>query len=73
MKYAKRSTHHIFVGDNDCYLNLQIAIINQAMADWRSGDRRQKAKIEKFLLSDWGQALSNDMGEIIIEKLRKGA
>lgn len=72
MKYAKRSTQHVFVGDNDVFLNLRIAIINQAVADWRTGSKRQRIAIEKFLLSEWGQLLSNDMGEIIIEKLRKG-
>jgi hypothetical protein len=72
MKYAKRSTQHIFVGDNDCSLNLQVAIINQAVADWRTGSKRQRTAIEKFLLSEWGQLLSNDMGEIIIEKLKNG-
>lgn len=71
MKYAKRSTMHIFVDDSDVFLNLRIAIINQAVADWRTGSKRQRIAIERFLLSEWGQLLSNDTGEIIIEKLRK--
>lgn len=57
---------------DDAFLNLRIAIINQAVSDWRYGNKEKKQSLEKWFLSDWGQFISGDMGEIIIEKLRKG-
>lgn len=53
-------------------LALRSAILNQAAIDYRNGDKRAKKKLEEWFLSEWGQFLSNDMGEIILERLQKG-
>lgn len=70
MHYKKSSA--IVYSEDDPILNLRIGIINQAIDDWRRGNKKEKEIIEKWLLSEWGQFLSDDMGEIIIEKLRNG-
>lgn len=70
-RYTKKTSRDIYV-ENDGYLNLRIAIINQAVDDWKKGNRQKKADLERWFLSDWGQFISGDMGEIIVEKLRKG-
>ncbi len=57
---------------DDGFLALRIGIINQACNDWRNGSRQYRATIEKFLLSDWGQFISGDMGEAIIKNLKEG-
>jgi hypothetical protein len=59
---------------------LRIAIIRSAVMDLRTAIRKsnrvgykcdeQKA-LEKWFLSSWGQLLSGDTGEYIIEKCRK--
>lgn len=57
------------------YEHLTIAIIQQAAKDYRSAlkrkNKKQIAALEKWLMSDWAQLLSNDMGEIIIKKCRE--
>ncbi len=53
-------------------LALRSAILNQAAIDYREGGRRTRENLEKWFLSEWGQFLSNDMGEIILERLQKG-
>lgn len=53
-------------------LALRAAILNQAAIDYREGNKKQKEVLEKWFLSEWGQFLSNDMGEIILERLQKG-
>ena len=57
------------------YEYLTIAILQQAAKDYRSAlkrkNKKQIARLEKWFLGDWAQLLSNDMGEIIIEKCRK--
>ena len=53
-------------------LALRSAILNQAAIDYREGNKKQKEVLEKWFLSEWGQFLSNDMGEIILERLQKG-
>ena len=50
------------------------AIILSAVEDYRNAvndNRKQKARaLERWFLSDWGQALSNCNGELIVERLR---
>ena len=57
------------------YEHLTIAIIQQAAKDYRSAlkrkNKKQIAALEKWLMGDWAQLLSNDMGEIIIKKCRE--
>jgi hypothetical protein len=53
-------------------LGLRAAILSQASADYRDGNQYEKQLLEEWFLSEWGQFLSNDMGEIIIERLKKG-
>lgn len=70
-RYTKKSSSDLFFEDEPL-LNLRTAIINQAVYDWHKGTEKQRATLEKWFLSEWGQFISGDMGEIIIEKLRKG-
>ena len=53
-------------------ISLQTAILQQAVSDWKYGDKQTKEDLESWFLSEWGQFISNDMGEIIIENLKKG-
>lgn len=53
-------------------LALRSAILNQAAIDYRQGSKKEKALLETWFLSDWGQFISGDMGEIILERLKKG-
>ena len=57
------------------YEYLMVAIVQQAVKDYRyalkRNNKKQMARLEKWLLSDWAQLLSNDMGEIIIKKCRE--
>lgn len=53
-------------------INLQTAILQQAVTDWKYGNKQTKEDLERWFLSDWGQFLSGDKGEFIIENLKKG-
>ena len=61
----------------EAIINLQAAIIEQAVADYRTAlkyDKRGEARrIERFFRSEWGQALSRDNGEAIIKRVRAEA
>lgn len=61
--------------EDEAYMLLQAAIIERAATDYRLAlinDNRGKArKIERFFLSEWGQALTRDNGEMIIARIRK--
>jgi hypothetical protein len=54
---------------------LSHAIVVRAAEDYRKAlKKRKKDKardLEKWFLSDWGQALSGGCGELIIEKIKK--
>lgn len=68
----------------EAYEHLSIAILQQAVADYRkavkkaqSNDKYDKAQgtiakknLERFFLSEWGELLSGDNGQLIIDKLR---
>lgn len=69
MKYQSRQVCDTC--ENDGFLGLRTAILFQAAMDYRQGNEQTKKSIERFFLSDWGQFISGDMGEVIIEKLRK--
>lgn len=71
---------------NDGYIELVIAIINQATKDYKSALRREKKKqkekqkkknqkalrdCESFFLSEWGQLLTHENGELIIQRCKK--
>lgn len=53
-------------------LGLRSAILSQAATDYRNGTKHEKELLEECFLSEWGQFLSNDMGEVILERLQKG-
>jgi hypothetical protein len=53
-------------------ISLQTAILQQAVTDWKYGGKQTKEDLERWFLSDWGQFLSGDKGEFIIENLKKG-
>ena len=61
--------------DDTGYLELQIAIINQANEDYRTAlmenKRKKIEKLEKFYLSTWGQLLTDYNGENIISRIRR--
>jgi hypothetical protein len=68
--YKESVSRNIY--DADPVLNLRIAIVNQACLDWRNGSEQDRHYLERWFLSDWGQYLSGDKGEVIIENLKKG-
>lgn len=51
------------------------AIVKRAVMDYKLALRKRDfyaiAELEKFFLSDYGQLLSRDHGELIIEKCKK--
>lgn len=53
------------------YDNLRIAIIRQACVDYQRSNEKERERIEKFLLSSYGQWLSWDQGAYIIDKLHE--
>ena len=77
-KERKRRLIHI----NPKY-GLEAAILVVAKHDYKealldqmnnSGDKkvnRRVRRLEKFFLSEWGQLLSHDLGELIIEKCKQ--
>lgn len=59
----------------DGYERLQIAILQQAIKDYKTALKKNsyysKRSLERWFLSDWGEMLSNNNGELIIEKCQK--
>lgn len=54
---------------DDNYEMLAIAIIKQAVADYKKGDEETRKSIERFFRSEWFYALTDVDGEILIKKL----
>lgn len=63
----------------ECYERLRIAIVSAAVQDYKAAIRKSKkdgrkcekeVALERFFLSGWGQFLSGDNGQLIIEKCR---
>ena len=52
------------------YEKLAVAIIKQAVIDYRKGDEETKRSIEQFFRSDWFYALTEVDGELLIKRLR---
>ena len=61
----------------DGYTLLQIAIVRRAIGDYilalKKNNPAEKSKLERFFLSEWGQSLSGNRGEVIIERCKKQA
>ena len=69
------------------YERLIIAIMQQAVLDYRKAVKKThspdkyekrngtfaKKSLERFFLSDWGQLLSGNNGQFIVDKLREEA
>ena len=59
----------------DAYEILQVHILYQAIKDYRNALKKKKpaqiAELEKFFRSPYGQLLSGDKGEYIIEKVKE--
>jgi hypothetical protein len=62
------------------YERLRIEIVRAAVTDYKAALRRsaregrkcdKEIALERFFLSGWGQALSGDNGQIIIDKCRE--
>lgn len=57
--------------------NLRVAILQQAIKDYISALRYNEGakvhKLEKFFKSEWGELLSNNHGDYIIEKCKQRA
>ena len=53
------------------YEELANAIVLQAVKDWRSGDERDKAEVERFFRSAWFGSLTKLDPEVLIINLRK--
>lgn len=53
--------------------NLRVAIITTAITDYKNPkNSNSRGSIERFLLSNWGQLLSNNLGDYIVKNLKKG-
>lgn len=51
--------------------NLRVAIITLAITDYNNPKYSNcRGSIERFLLSDWGQLLSGNLGDYIIKNLK---
>ena len=63
----------------ECYINLIIAIIEQAKADYKNALRGKRTaekektirECERFFLSGWGDMLMNGNGEYVMQRCRK--
>lgn len=55
----------------NAFILLRAGILKQAMADWRKGTPSDRYALERWFFSEWGEALSNNHGAAIIEKLKK--
>ena len=64
----------------DFYLRLRQEILKVAVDDYKTAIRKskrlgekctQEQALENFFLGEWGQLLSNDNGEYIVERCRK--
>ena len=53
------------------YEELANAIVLQAVKDWRIGDERDKAEVERFFRSGWFGSLTKLDSEALIINLRK--
>ena len=53
------------------YEELANAVVLQAVKDWRSGDERDKAEVERFFRSGWFGSLTKLDPEVLIINLRK--
>lgn len=55
--------------------DLVVAILRKAKSDYiialKNNNFTQKAKLEAFFLSEWGENLSNNHGTVIIEYCQK--
>ena len=51
------------------YERLAIAIIKQAVIDYRKGVEESRKSIERFFRSEWFYTLTDVDGEILIKKL----
>lgn len=62
------------VKTTDSYGNVRLAIIQQAIEDYRralrKNDYRDIKALERWFLSEWGEMLSGDNGAYIIEKVK---
>ena len=70
----KRNTENTR-GQSYNYELIRVAILRQAVSDYKAAVRkleyRQMARLEHFFLSDWGQLLSYDHGEYIIDHCKR--
>ncbi len=61
--------------NTDGYGNVRVGIVKQAITDYKEAliyDEFGKARaLERWFLSEWGEALSGGNGAYIIEKVRK--
>lgn len=57
------------------YTEIRAAILRQAVKDYKKAleFRRyaERAKLEKFFLSSWGQWLSGNIGEYLIDRCKQ--
>ena len=53
------------------YEKLAVAIIKQAVIDYRKGDEETRKSIERFFRSEWFYTLTDVDGEMLIKRLRR--
>lgn len=55
----------------ECYKDLGIAVIRQAVIDYFKADERGREFILKDLRSEWCDFISNGLSRVVAEKLKK--
>lgn len=55
---------------NGGYTQLWIAVINQAVNDYRNNPK-MRSEVERFLKSDYFTSMSNASGQLILDRLKK--
>lgn len=65
-----------FLGELEPYDRLRLAVVYVAAMEYKHALACENADeikaLERFFLSAWGQLLSGNMGEYIVEQVRKG-
>lgn len=57
------------------YQALRVAILRQAIKDYKRALKQKNAgqikRLERFFLSEWGELLSNNNGDVIIKNCKE--
>lgn len=56
---------------SDWVYDLRAGILEQAIKDYRKGDKEDREELEEWFYSEWGEAISGYHGDAIVTRLRK--